>query len=547
MSPGDEEPEGALAPIVAPHRWAGAKQLVTSWSHASRYRWLIRAAVALGAALRIRNWAADKSLWLDEIQIANNLLTRGFGALTRPLAELQAAPIGWLWAQRLVIDIFGGSELALRLFPLLAAVGGLIAFAFLARCVAGDAVAALATLLFATSPYLIYYAAEVKQYSTDTTAVTIVLAVSVVAAQRQPSAQRMVFWGLACATIAWFSFPAVPVSIACGAVLAARWIRSRRDVAVFCIPGILLGASVVWEYLATLRALGKNTTLNRFWQFVGGYPPPNGGDLHWLRRVTPAVIRNPGGLTWPLLAIALAVVGLVVLTRAQPPVAAIVCAPPAVAIVLALTHHYPLYQRLAVYLVPSLLLLVATGSVALVSAALRIPGAHRGPAWIACAAAAALLVVATGRSVVTGIGKFATPDEITSGREAVQFVADHLQAGDAVLVEYPWAVSNMTFYGRRYGLRATGTFRGRTGCNLDQLRPPGERPRVWIVFAHTGSNEPKDRAEIFLSHFEQQASLTQSYTGAGGAAAYLLNFARPPTHAQPALPMWRRDMCVSVG
>src|ERR1700712_4525117 len=73
--------------------------------------WLTLLSVLFGVVLRTREWLHDKSLWLDEISISENLMRRGFGELTRPLAGNQSAPIPWLWAERAAINTFGVHEL----------------------------------------------------------------------------------------------------------------------------------------------------------------------------------------------------------------------------------------------------------------------------------------------------------------------------------------------------------------------------------------------------------------------------------------------------
>jgi len=75
--------------------------------------------VVFGAGLRLWRWASGLPLWLDEQMISGNLRDRGFAALTGRLDDQQSAPLGWLWTQRAVVEVFGTGERALRAVPVL--------------------------------------------------------------------------------------------------------------------------------------------------------------------------------------------------------------------------------------------------------------------------------------------------------------------------------------------------------------------------------------------------------------------------------------------
>jgi hypothetical protein len=80
--------------------------------------------VALGVLARLRQWLGGRSLWLDEVLIADNIVHRGFGELaTAPLLHFQVAPVIWLEVEHLATVLFGDGERALRLVPLLAGLG----------------------------------------------------------------------------------------------------------------------------------------------------------------------------------------------------------------------------------------------------------------------------------------------------------------------------------------------------------------------------------------------------------------------------------------
>jgi len=126
------------------------------------------AVIVLGIALTAFQFSRNRSLWLDEAMLALNVLDLGFAGLMKPLAYDQAAPIGFLFAEKLFVLLLGGSESALRLFPFLCYLASVPVTFFLAlRLTREKAAALLATALFVLTISVIAYASEVKQYMTD--------------------------------------------------------------------------------------------------------------------------------------------------------------------------------------------------------------------------------------------------------------------------------------------------------------------------------------------------------------------------------------------
>src|ERR1700754_417227 len=123
--------------------------------------------LVFGVVLFVRRYAGHAPLWLDEQMIARNIRDRGFAELAGALDNNQSAPIGWLYAQRALVSLFGTDEYVLRLLPLLAALGTLVLAWLAGRRWLGPVGAIVLVSLVATSAAAIRYAAEVKQYSGD--------------------------------------------------------------------------------------------------------------------------------------------------------------------------------------------------------------------------------------------------------------------------------------------------------------------------------------------------------------------------------------------
>src|SRR5687767_7155524 len=110
------------------------------------WQFLTVAAVAAGVLLRAVQYFANSSLWVDEAALSRNILDRSFAQLAQPLDYAQSAPIGFLFAQKVMVS-FGSSEWLLRAIPFAASVAALVVFILVARRVLtefGQAVAVAA-------------------------------------------------------------------------------------------------------------------------------------------------------------------------------------------------------------------------------------------------------------------------------------------------------------------------------------------------------------------------------------------------------------------
>src|SRR5437660_1163195 len=149
------EPANALAtPSVATARWRSIVLIP----------WLL---VLCGAVLRLAQYLHHRSLWFDEALLALNLLNRSYSQLVKPLDYNQGAPVGFLFAERLAGIHLGFGEYALRFIPVMAALCALCLFYKVAQLLLPPRAAWIAIGLAAVCPHLIYYASELKQYSTD--------------------------------------------------------------------------------------------------------------------------------------------------------------------------------------------------------------------------------------------------------------------------------------------------------------------------------------------------------------------------------------------
>jgi hypothetical protein len=293
------------------------------------------------------------ALYIDDARLALNVATRSFGALTGPLDLGQAAPIPFLWAEKLATLIGGISDNTLRVVPLLASMAVLVLLWKVGRRAFRDQPAVLATCLGAFSAFLISYAGAAKQYSSD--ALVTLLLVWLVLDVLQSSDDRAAWWRLVAGGVAalWCSHPAVfvlagaalalPASAAVRAVLGWR----RR----YALTTIAWGAMFALTYVLILRGGTSDSYLRGFWEstfLAPGAPGFIGRASRAARATLVPPLVWPGGalLGTPLVLGGLTTLafltGLVSIVRRHGPSLALLCAGPYVAVFgAALIGMYP--------------------------------------------------------------------------------------------------------------------------------------------------------------------------------------------------------------
>lgn len=331
--------------------------------------------VALGVAVRVVRYLLRFPLWGDEMMLAENLLTRDYAGLMRGLDHWQVAPVGYLWAQKAVIDVLGFNEYSLRAIALVGGVAGLVLFRIAAGYVLRGLPLVLAVAFLSVAYYPIRHAAEVKPYAVDLLAAVLLLE-PLLAWLRDP-ARTAALWRLVPAAIfaTMFSFPAVFVG---GAVsLALGYEAWRRQARSALVPWLIYNVALVGTFAIVFFAVMRNhysahgATMTNYWET--GFPPSLAQPIEWLKWMAAAhtgetlaypVGGDGGGSTLQLL---LAIVGGMVLWRARNRgLIIIVAATAGLGLLAAVLHRYPYGhgERLQQYWAPLLCLLIGQGAAA---------------------------------------------------------------------------------------------------------------------------------------------------------------------------------------
>ena len=150
-------------------------------------------AVALGVILRLWEYLDFRALYMDEAALLKNLVGRSIFDFHQVLEQDQMAPPGFLVIERIMVRLPLEVRAAGRLFPLICGVVSVFFMRAAARRYLDRRAVPIAVGLFAMGDHLIYYSAEIKQYSCD---LVLALAALLLAAPRPPGElSRAGSWG----------------------------------------------------------------------------------------------------------------------------------------------------------------------------------------------------------------------------------------------------------------------------------------------------------------------------------------------------------------
>ena len=209
-------------------------------------------------------------MWSDELALSENILGRSLrDLLTRPLEFDQVSPPGFLTAVKLSTRVFGTSELALRLFPLLFSLAALGLFPAVARRLLPRTAALLATWLFAIGIPFYVVGSELKQYSADVAAALLLTWLALDLLEAPTDARRLRRAALVGAAALWFSQPAalVVAGISAALVLGALRRGGPRELKPLLPLLALWAASAAIAVGWSLHLLTPDTRqfMDRFW------------------------------------------------------------------------------------------------------------------------------------------------------------------------------------------------------------------------------------------------------------------------------------------
>ena len=460
--------------------WRRVPYDLPAWSF-----WLIVGSIALGAFLRMRQFAADSSLWLDELALANNIAERSLATLLRePLAYSQVAPLGFVLVAKATWLLFGASDRALRFYSLVAGIGSLAAISLVSLRLGLRESAWVAPFLLALGGSFVFQSAQVKPYAGD---VLFSLALVAAALRLGSEASAPRAWPAALGAVApWFSFPAAFTLAGIGAVLLVSGQRRRL------LPVVALwAASVLAAVVTAAKHVHADTfaTMQLFWsRNAPGFPSALSSFVPWTLAQLREHLWSDVGLRGVTVWLGVVGLGALFLGRRTRIGFAVMTAPIVVAIVAAALHRYPFGSRVSHWVAAFLIVLIASATDAAARALRRL--------GLRSLTAAPGLVVAI--TPITTFWSAPGPYRVDHVKPVLTAIARARRPDDWLYV-YHGAWHAYRYYGALSGIPPQHVVLGHCPitslreslASLDQIRG---RARVWVLFAHV--TIPRDREHL---------------------------------------------------
>jgi uncharacterized membrane protein len=434
-----------------------------------------------GLGIRLVEFLHCRSLWHDEASVSLNIVNRSYWDLLQPLDYYQGAPIGFLWAARFLVKLFGPSELALRGYSLLCGIVCLPIFFLIARRLYCAKIAWLAPGLLAFLPSMVRYSNEAKQYMGDVLCAGLLILATQNAAKGAGIRRWLILFAAGVFSL-FFSHPGLFLLAGCSSYLVLSALSrhvSFRAVAPIVLVGVAWLLFFCIDYLLFLRKLTENAVLLDYW--IGAYAPipRSWADLQWYGRALWQFVDVAMGLVkfqWVMIvAIIFGILAIAVRRKLEE---WMLLFPVGFTLLASALSKYPFADRLILWLVPLAMLVICAGVDQL---SLIGPGWIRRPAPFL--AAVVLLIYPLYASFKLTIRE---PRKIEELSGALRYL--DRQEGPVSLLLYNSDAENIVTF---YLQNRPWTYLNRTELRMLAARdtktlalPPDVHGRLWIVLAH---------------------------------------------------------------
>lgn len=325
------------------------------------------AILLLGIVLRLIVFFDNRCLWTDEVAVALNVFEKSYTQLALPLDYAQYAPPLFLWIVKACTQLFGYSEQAFRLYPLLAGIAALFVFHNILRRNLTLNSYWYPLLLFATGLVYLRYTTELKQYMPDAliTLLLIWLALSIDLLSTR-TVRFILIWCIAGSLAIWSSMPSVFVLASVGCYYGIQCLQHNSYKKLWPIATI----TTIWliqflYYYHTILSVQIHSDYlvsyhNRFFLFA----LPSSSQ-EWLHNKD--VIKNVlqvafGDGQWEFtLSTGLLFIGIVVSIVKRKTTSLLYILPILLMLLAAALKQYSLIPRLTLFAMPLLLLLAGIG------------------------------------------------------------------------------------------------------------------------------------------------------------------------------------------
>lgn len=469
----------------------------------------------LGAITRLAIYFQNRSLFLDEANLARNVVEKSPPGFFSALDYEQYAPPFFMLVQKFNTWWLGANEYAVRLFPLLAGIFSIYLFYLLTKRFIKPGPAALFVLfIFAFSEYFLHFATEGKQYAVD---IMFTLALLHEALRTGQKFDRKVFWqwSVGGMLVIWFSMPSVFILAGVGFYFFAEQLKVKNKRSIWAIGLMIamwLSSFGIYYFMILKTDVESDYLQNYHAPYFLPLLPASGEEFRQLMNIFQSVLTTTAGHT--VIALLTGLMGLIIGLRAMfktNRIELLLLLIPVVAVFGAAGfRQYSLIPRLTLFFVPILILLMGIGLQWIFDLKKN---------WLSVLLT--LLMIGT-LAVHDGIKYLWTSYEIEEIRKVLDSVEDQKEPGDLLYVTHS-AKPAFFFYTQLHDHRDNYHFShyitGDWRLNPDpdnfviNDQPAG---RVWVIYSHLISDQARKEWEkemgILFKVFKEIKTI--NFTGA---------------------------------
>ena len=503
--------------------------LQRSWKRVQYYvnsNYLWWGIILLGIGLRLQQYFLNGSLSADEASLALNLVNRNFLGLTQLMDYHQAAPIGFLFIEKLLILIFGNHDYVMKLFPLFAGILAIYLIYKIARASFGTT-GLFAVLMFCISWWLVLYSFKLKQYCSDIMVALLLIYLAGNCLKKNVHAKDFLILGGVGFFAVWISHPSVFILAGIGLVFILEKFTRKEFVPWIWILGMGIGwvASFGLEYLVSLRHIVADGYLIKYWRRAY-VPLPPWSDKGWFIDTYYSFLlfafhRADSTMAWVTLVLTL--IGALSILVRDWKVGLLVISPFMIVVIVSALQRYPLKDRFMLFLIPFALLLMAEG--------------FRGTYWLIAKWNQDFAAVFSGILALAVVWLIApvTYEKAISGakediRPVIEYVVENRMQDDIVYVfnrTDPVYHYYAPFYGLDTGNIIIGAYSPSKRVALKNFKEDVDRlignSRVWFIFSEIIDCidcEGEDTQAFYLNYVNKFGVIIDGYDGSE-ANAYL--------------------------
>jgi uncharacterized membrane protein len=472
--------------------------------------------ILIGATLRTAEYLHNKAIWLDEAHVALNILERGYTDLLKPLDYNQAAPYGFLAAERWMVDHFGPREYTLRFLPWIGSILALPLFWVFARHTLRTGAALIALTVFALSPCVIRYASEVKPYAIDVVATLLLVLLAKRCLTKECDGKWLAVLAVAGAAAVWCSFTSIFILAGIGITLSVVALSDRRGLrfAGVLLAGLAWLASFGAYYHVSIQFTGGNEVLRSWWtETFMPLPPTSLSDLNWFVRTFFDLFRDPAGIPTVGIGATLFVLGALSFLFRDRRLLLLLLAPFPFALLASGLERYPFTERFLLFAAPLILVVVGEGFDVL-----------RKRSQNALVPVVVVLILFT-QPAIAGARTLVKSDVPQGVRPAYEYLADRYEVGDTVYV-YHWAITPLRYCLLRDHVEIPFhpgvTTRADWRYYIEEMRGLYGNQRVWLVFMNTPKPLVGEEEKFFTTWLDEHGERLDEFR-ALESSVYLYN------------------------